>query len=256
MKITILGAHDIDSSASRCVSLLIDGKVAIDAGGLTSGLSLEAQRQVKAIFLTHQHYDHIRDIPGIALNFRHSGESFNLFAPRPVYDALLSHFFDGVIYPKFLETPAGNPTVKFTIVDDARPVVVEGYQVLLVPVKHAVPSVGYMVTSPDGKALFFTGDTGPGLGEVWQKVTPGLLIIECTLSNRHASRAIEPKHLTPDSLGEELLMFRRLKGYLPRVVVIHMEPEDEAEIRVELEWLSGEIGHPIAIASEGMQIEL
>jgi ribonuclease BN (tRNA processing enzyme) len=256
MKITILGAHDIDSSTSRCISLLIDGQVAIDAGGLTSGLSLEAQRRIKAVIITHQHYDHIRDLPGLALNFRHSGVSFDLYAPRPVYDALRSHFFDGVIYPKFMETPAGNPTIRFTILDDNRPAMVAGYQVLPVPVKHAVPAVGYLLVSPDGKSLFFTGDTGPGLGDVWQKVAPGLLIIECTLSNRHADRAIEPKHLIPATLGEELLTFRRLQGYLPRVVVIHLEPEDEGAIRAELEALAREIGHPITVASEGMELEL
>ena len=67
MNIRILGAHNVESRTTRCISLLIDNTVAIDAGGLTSGLSISAQQRLKALLLTHQHYDHIRDIPDFDL---------------------------------------------------------------------------------------------------------------------------------------------------------------------------------------------
>ena len=68
MNIRLLGAHNCESPNSKMVSLLIDGAIALDAGALTSSLSFEAQRKLRAIFLTHQHYDHVRDIPAIAMN--------------------------------------------------------------------------------------------------------------------------------------------------------------------------------------------
>ncbi|GAG76974.1 unnamed protein product, partial [marine sediment metagenome] len=68
MHIQVLGAHNCESQNSKLISLLIDDVLAIDAGALTSSLSLEAQQKIKAILLTHQHYDHIRDIPTIAMN--------------------------------------------------------------------------------------------------------------------------------------------------------------------------------------------
>ena len=69
MNIRFLGAHNCESQNSRCACLLIDDILAIDAGGLTSSLSFPAQQNLKAILLTHQHYDHIKDIPTIAMNF-------------------------------------------------------------------------------------------------------------------------------------------------------------------------------------------
>ncbi|MEE8420857.1 MAG: MBL fold metallo-hydrolase, partial [Dehalococcoidales bacterium] len=68
MKIKVLGAHNCESSATRLVSLLIDDVLALDAGSLTSSLTFAAQQKLKAILLTHQHYDHIRDVPAIAMN--------------------------------------------------------------------------------------------------------------------------------------------------------------------------------------------
>ena len=69
MKIHILGAHNCESKDTKLTSLVIDGRLVLDAGGLTSGLSLSDQEQLKAVLLTHQHYDHVRDIMALAMNF-------------------------------------------------------------------------------------------------------------------------------------------------------------------------------------------
>jgi len=68
MKIRFLGAHNYETKDTRLVSLLIDDVLAIDVGGLSSSLSFEEQCKIKAVLLTHQHYDHVRDIPTLAMN--------------------------------------------------------------------------------------------------------------------------------------------------------------------------------------------
>ena len=68
MKIQFLGAHNCESATTRLVSILIDDVLALDAGSLTSTLSIEAQLNLKAVLLTHHHYDHIRDIPALGMN--------------------------------------------------------------------------------------------------------------------------------------------------------------------------------------------
>ncbi|GAH38128.1 unnamed protein product, partial [marine sediment metagenome] len=80
MKIQILGAHNCESQNSKLITLLIDDTLAIDAGGLTSSLSFPAQQKLKAILLTHQHYDHIRDVPAIAMNFYLAGATINIYS--------------------------------------------------------------------------------------------------------------------------------------------------------------------------------
>ncbi len=254
MNIRILGAHNVEALNSRCVSLLVDDRIALDAGALSSSLTLTAQRQLKGILITHQHYDHVRDIPGVGLVFYHRGLSLSLYAPRSVYEALSSHLLDGTLYPKFLERPPEKPAIKFEIIEAGKGFQIGDYQILPLGVMHGVPSVGYQVTSPEGPAFFYTGDTGPGLENVWKTVAPELLIIEVTFSNHHEKMA--EGHLTPNLLREELTTFQKLRGYLPRVVVLHMAPEAEGEIAGELAAISHELGSSISLAYEGMQLYL
>ncbi len=99
MEIRVLGAHACESKESRYVCLLIDDFLAIDAGGLTSTLSFQAQQKVKAILLTHPHYDHIRDIPAIAMNFFMRSTAVDIYSTQAVYDALAT-LLDGNLYNK------------------------------------------------------------------------------------------------------------------------------------------------------------
>ncbi len=256
MNIQVSGAHNCESQNSKLISLLIDDTLAIDAGSLTSSLPFPAQQKLKAILLTHQHYDHIRDIPTIAMNFALHSSTINIYSIQPVYDALSTHLLNGKLYPKFLEQPQGNPVIKGNIVEPYKLKQIEGYNILAVPVNHLIPAVGYQVTSPDGKIAFYTGDTGPGLTDCWKHVSPQLLITEVTAPNRYEEFARESGHLTPTLLEQELTIFRELKGYLPPVVVVHMNPILEREIEAEIAVVAKSLNNPINLAYEGMQLHL
>ena len=256
MNIRLLGAHNCESQDTKLISLLIDDTLAIDAGALTSSLSFSAQLKLKAILLTHQHYDHIRDIPAIGMNFYLAGATISVYASEAVYDALTTHLLNDKLYPNFLKKPAENPTIKFTMIEPYRTELIEGYSILAIKVNHSVPTVGYQVTSPDEKKVFYTGDAGPGLTECWQQVSPQLLIAEITASNRFEEFARESGHLTPSLLKPELTSFRELKGYLPQVVVVHMSPGLEKEIEVEIAAVAETLGSPISLGYEGMQLYL
>jgi len=256
MNIKVLGAHNRESQDTRLLSLLIDNSLVLDAGGLTSSLSFPAQQKLKAILLTHQHYDHIRDVPAIAMNFFLSGTTISIYSILPVYDALITHLMDGELYPNFLERPQSNPTISFTVIEPHQAEQIEGYSILAVKVNHSVPSVGYQITSPDGKAVFYTGDTGPDLADCWQQVSPRLLIVEVTASNSYGEFAKESGHLTPSLLKQELGYFQKLKGYLPQVVTVHMNSGLEEEIKAEIAAVAEELDNPITLGYEGMEIDL
>jgi len=256
MNIKFLGVHNCESQNTKFISLLIDDVIAIDAGGLTSSLSFPAQQKLKAILLTHQHYDHIRDIPAIALYLYLSGATIDLYSILPVYEALTTPPLDFKLYPNFLEQPQGNPTINFTVIEPYKTEQIEGYSVLAVEVNHAVPTVGYQITSPDGKVVFYTGDTGPGLADCWEQVSPQLLIIEVTEPNRYEEFCRGVGHLTPALLKQELTSFRELKGYLPQVVVVHMNPGLEEETKAEIATVAGDLNHPLSVGYEGMQLRL
>jgi len=256
MDIQVLGAHNCESQNSKLISLLVDDVLAIDAGGLTSSLSFQAQQKLKAILLTHQHYDHIRDVPAIAMNFYLSGTTIDIYATQPVYDALTAYLLNGKLYPNFLEKPQQNPTVKFTLIEPHKTEQIGGYGILAVSVSHAVPTVGYQITSPEGRVVFYSGDTGPGLAGCWEYVSPQLLIAEVTASDRYEEFAKESGHLTPGLLKQELISFRELKGYLPRVVVVHMNPGLEKEIATEIATVAEALDNSITLAYEGMRLHL
>jgi len=255
MNIKFLGAHNCESQSTKFTCLLIDDVLALDAGGLTISLSIPEQLKLKAILLTHQHYDHIRDVPALAMNLLLHFATIDIYSTQDVYQALTNHLLNGKLYPNFLERPPHNPTLRFNIVEPYQTQQIEGYSIMSTESNHSVPTVGYQVTSPDGKTVFYTGDTGPGLN-CWQQVSPQLLIIEVTASDRFKEFAGQNGHLTPTLLKEELITFQKLKGYLPQVVLVHMSPNVQEEIEAEIPMVAQALNHPISIAYEGMEINL
>jgi phosphoribosyl 1,2-cyclic phosphodiesterase len=256
MQVQVLGAHNIESRGSRQVSLLIDDVLAIEAGALTSSLPFPAQQKLKAILLTHQHYDHIRDIPALGMNFYLHENTIEIWTTRPVYEAVASHLLNDALYPNFMERPPQRPAVQFRVMEPGSTEMIGGYNVLAVPVHHAVPTVGYQVTSADGKIMFYTSDTGPGLADCWQQVSPRLLIIEVTAPNRYQEFAYNSGHLTPALLQQELESFRQLKGYLPSIVLVHMNPLEEKTIEAEIAVVARSLNTAIQLAYEGMQMDI
>ncbi len=256
MNIKFLGAHNCESSTMKLVTLLIDDTLAIEAGGLTSSLSIEAQLHLKAVLLTHQHYDHVRDIPAMAMNALFYETDIHVYSTQAVYDALAAHWLNGTTYANFLEKPQDNPRIKFTEIKANEITQIGGYEILAVPVSHSVPTVGYQITSPDGKIVFYTGDTGPGLADCWQYVSPQLLITEVTAPNRYEEFGRRSQHLTPSLLKEELLSFQKIKDYLPPVILVHMNPRQEKEIAAEIAPLAKELNTSITLAYEGLLINL
>jgi len=249
--VRFLGTHNAESRNTRLVSFLIDHTLAVDAGSLVSELSFLEQEKIKAILLSHGHYDHIRGIPAFAFNNSH--HATRVYATQQTLEILCSHLIDGVIYPKFAERTSffGKPALELRALGPWKSEDIEGYRVLAIPVNHGIDTVGFEITSKDGKKIFYTGDTGPGLLSLWEHVSPHLLIADVTFPNRFKSVAQDSGHLCPEMLKGELMEFRRVKGYLPQVVLIHLSPQLEEEIREEVQAMATELELSISIAREG-----
>ena len=255
MNIRILGAHNCESENTRLSGILIDDKIAVDAGSLSSSVSLDIQENLTAVLLTHHHYDHIRDIMSVGMNNYLADTKVKVYSIQSVYE-VLNYLFDSNFYHDFMKRPQDNPAINFTIIEPHRSFKIEDYEIVAIPVKHSVPAVGFRIMSGSGKELFFTGDTGPEVRECWEQVNPDLLIIECTASDRFYEFGKRAGHMTTGLLKEVLTEFKELKGYIPQVITVHMSPRLEEEIRTELAAVSDELEAPIQLGYEGMEVRL
>ena len=257
MEIQILGAHQLESKGTRLTSLLIDGTLAIDAGGLTSALSLREQEKIKTVLLTHHHFDHSRDLVTLAANTGYRQEQLVVYGLRYTLDIVTNCLLDGKMYINFLEYPNKHkPTVVLEAIEPYGRKAVAGYDVLALPAEHSVPTVGYQITSSDGKSLFYTSDTTVGISDCWQHVSPQLLITEVAGPNKYGDWLKKAGHLCAGFLREELIQFRQLKGYLPRVIVIHIGNPYEQEIKEEVAQVAQELEADISLGYEDMKVTL
>lgn len=251
MIVRFLGTHNTESRNTRLTSFLIDGIIAVDAGSLTSELTFLEQEKIKAILISHGHYDHVRGIPAFA--FSNSNRTTKIFSTTQTLKILSSHLIDGLIYPKFNQKTSflEKPALELHALKPFKSENIENYQVLMLPVNHPLDGVGFEITDKEGKKIFFTGDTGPGLLSLWEHISPDLLISEVTFPNRLENMTKDAAHLCPKMLKKELVEFRRVKRYLPKIVLIHLSPQFEQEIKKEIEKVATELKHTISIAHEG-----
>jgi ribonuclease BN (tRNA processing enzyme) len=234
MKVRVLGCFGSRVPGRFTSSLLIDDKLLLDAGTISSALSQEEQLALEDIFLTHAHMDHIVDLAFLADNIFGRPESMRIRAPEPVLEAVHNHLFNDYVWPDFTKLPGkGEPTVRLIPLDSGGEQEVNGYHFRWTRTNHTVYTVGYCVRSDSG-SLFYSADTGT-TDDLWQmaRETEDLKIafIEASFPNRLENLAQISGHLTPAMLKDELQKFGDRD--IP-IKVFHMKPQFLDELHEEL----------------------
>ena len=256
MKLRVLGAHNVESRHTRMESHLVNGELALDAGSLTRSLTQDELQGIRAIILSHRHFDHVKDLLPLGMVVRNAGVAVDVYAIRDTVDAVTETLMNGRLFPNFLEsTGADAPTFRMHSVDFYEPFKVLGYEAVAVPVPHSVPAAGFQISDGD-ISLFYTGDTGRGLGAAWEHVAPDVLLTEVTFGNENEAGARAAGHLTPDFLLDELVKFREIHRRVPDVIVSHINPAWEDAVRSELAGITQGTGQPFLVADADMRIEL
>jgi ribonuclease BN (tRNA processing enzyme) len=210
MRLKVLGAYGASDAEHNLTGYLIDDWLAVDAGTLTSKLSLAQQSRIQAVFITHPHADHIRDLPHLILN-RHSQPTapLTIFAAKDVMDLLYKYIFNGIVWPDFatLISPiTGKPAVSYRALAPGKRITFGEVCMTPVPVDHLIPASGVIVEI-NQQAIVFTGDTGP-TGNIWKRTnaTPNVVAVvtEASFPNDQQPLADETAHLTPQTFGDEL----------------------------------------------------
>lgn len=236
MRLKVLGAYGACDATHNLTGYLLEDRIAIDAGTLTSKLSLLQQAKIEAVFITHAHADHIRDLPHLILNrFNQNVPPLTIIASKSVMEKLHAHVFNGEVWPdfeQFVSPETGKPVVHYKALQPGKKWSLNGTEFTAVNVAHSVPAAGVIVEL-SGQAIAFTGDTGP-TREIWKRIneTPGIttVITEASFPNDHRKLAAESGHLCPETLAQELT---RITADVP-VYASHRKLPYEAKIESEI----------------------
>jgi len=256
MKIRVLGCSGAEFPNHHFSSFLIDGEILLDAGSVTDVLSERDQLNIKSIFVTHAHLDHIKGIPFLADNILIGNRQrrVDIFSIPSVIKTIKENLLNEVVWPDFTKIPRGvssSRILKLHKLKRGEPVRIDGYCITPFRVNHAVPAVGYLIETPKKRRLFYSGDTGP-TDKTWKQIAVKIdyLILDVTFPNEVEKEAIRTGHLTPGLLRMEL---SKIKNMPERIYVTHTKPQYLKTIISELKELR--INH-LRLLKDGESIEL
>jgi ribonuclease BN (tRNA processing enzyme) len=236
MKIRALGASGSEVPGHNSPAFLVDGLLLLDAGTVANALNVREEDDLRYIFLTHAHLDHIKGIPFLLDNrvSRGTDAPITVMGGKEVLGDLRKHILNDRIWPDFTKIPSPEkPSLRYRTLPASRPCRLDGYTIAMERVSHAVPANGCIVEDSGGRAIAYTGDTGP-TERFWKrmgKFDVKALITEASFPNRLEGLALASGHLTPALLEKEIAKMARLPE---TIYIVHMKPQFEREIREEV----------------------
>lgn len=223
------------SARQHLLSIVIDDRVAVDAGSLAFSCTDVHRAQIRDVILTHTHLDHIAGLPMFIDDlFSILTEPVRVHATREMIDILERDIFNWSIYPRFSELSNDNgPVVEYREFACGSSFQVAHLSVKSVGVNHQVSSNGYIVSDGNG-SVAITGDTAE-TDDIWKACneTTNLkaLLVECAFPDELGDLAAVSYHLTPRRLKSELEKFTRADC---PVYVINIKPTYRAKVIEQL----------------------
>jgi 3',5'-cyclic-nucleotide phosphodiesterase len=214
---------------------LLDERVAIDAGALTSGLEVKDQARLEACLISHAHLDHVRDLATIADNrCQMEAKPLVIAGTKDTLRVLKKHFFNNLLWPDFATIPSvAEPTIQYVELKPEEPTDVGGFNVRAVLVDHTIESAGFVIER-HGVSIAYSGDTGP-TERFWQVLNETVnlqaLLMEVSFPDREQQLATVSGHHTPRTLDAELRKYKA-SADLP-TLLYHIKPVFQAEVEKE-----------------------
>ncbi|NOY53678.1 MAG: 3',5'-cyclic-nucleotide phosphodiesterase [Deltaproteobacteria bacterium] len=254
MKIEVLGCHGSETPSAKTVGFLVEDRILLEAGTVSSVLSLDRQLAIHSVIISHLHLDHIKGLPFLADNLiGEPGSAITVYGIDEVLAGLKTHLFNDTIWPDCTRISNGDVSVlRFESLTKRATTRIGEVEVTPIPVNHTIPSIGLFLRKGD-RTLLYTGDTAP-TEEIWRigRQMPDLsaLLIEVSFPDAMEKIARVSGHMTPSMAARELEKLDRPE--VP-VYVFHMKPKYEAAIIAELQQL---LGGAVEVLQEGAVLQI
>ncbi len=242
MNIRVLGCHGAEIPGFRTTCFMINGSTLVDAGAVTSVLSVEDQAKISNILVTHSHLDHVKDIPLLADNVIGKKDGhFNIISSKEIIKSLKDHLFNGEIWPDFSLIPTPEePVVRFVEIEPEVPFDLDGMTIKAVEVSHTVPTLAYIINGKRATVVI-AGDTGP-TETLWKEMKShngiNALFLETSFPDNMEELAGLSGHLTPKMMMNEIKK-SKLKPETS-IYIYHMKPNFIDTLKEEISLLDSD----------------
>jgi len=229
-----------DAVPQLLTTFLIDDQVAIDGGSIALSLGPDLMSHVRDVVVTHSHSDHTAMLPiFIAEAYTSLTSPVVIRGTAEVISDLRNHIFNDHIWPDFEKIHLihkAEPSLRFEPIEPRGQFSIGNLVIRPVPVNHTVPCMGLIVEDAEA-AVLFTSDTYT-TDEIWERArqTSKLkaVFVDVSYPNELEKLAASSKHLTPQSLAQEL---EKLKRDV-EVLAVHIKPAGRDQVIKQLAALS------------------
>jgi ribonuclease BN (tRNA processing enzyme) len=238
MNVHVLGGHGGQAKGFATTSFLIDQKLLLDAGAVTTALTVDEQSKIENILISHCHLDHTKDIAFLCDNcFGMKQKPFEVYSHMTVNKLIKTHILNDMLWPDFSVLPSASyPTVRFNDLEPEKRVHIGEYYVTPVRVNHPLDAMGYIIEKGDDSILF-TVDTGP-TDRIWEIAHTfknlRAIFTEVSFPNALQNVATLSDHHTSLSLSQEI---PKMPKGLP-IILTHLKPGFREEIMREISELN------------------
>ncbi|MDX1411268.1 MAG: MBL fold metallo-hydrolase, partial [Nitrospirales bacterium] len=205
-------------------------------------------------FLSHLHFDHVKELPALADNLPGiANEPLTVGCIPAVLEGLKKNIFNGELYPNFFNLPHPEPLIlQEKTLEPGKEVSWGRWRITPIMVNHSVPTAGVIVQD-DQSAFLYSADTAE-TERIWAIAgrIPNLkaAFIECSFPNEMQALAGISKHLTPKLLDQE---FRKIGIPDLPLYVYHLKPTYRDRI---LEQLADLPIPNLTVLEEGQMVEV
>ncbi|VAW66503.1 CAMP phosphodiesterases class-II:Metallo-beta-lactamase superfamily [hydrothermal vent metagenome] len=231
MKLRVLGCSGGIGQGLHTSSYMIDSDILLDAGTGVGDLTLQEMHQIKHVFITHSHMDHVLSIPLLVdtLFADLQEQPLLVYARAETIETLKKHIFNWQLWPDFTELPSKEKGVlKFVEVNPGDVITLNERRIEMVDVNHTIPASAYIIESAS-TTFAYSGDTTTN-DNLWHRLNQyaklDFMIIETAFADEEIELAKLAKHYCPSLLAQDLEKLQ----HKTKIGIAHLKPGDEERI--------------------------